>query len=112
MVSRIKALCKEKGISVKRMEAECGLKDSTVNKWDEKRPSADRLHAVASYFGVSMEYLLTGEEKAPAHEEPELSEDEAILLSAFRSLTEDQRKFVLRQLSAAAQEPEGQAAAE
>lgn len=35
----------------------------------------------------------------------ELSESELMLLSAFRSLTEDQKRFVLRQLQAAAQDP-------
>lgn len=112
MVERIRALCVAHNISLNRLEKECGLTGGTVNKWDAKRPSADRLASVASFFGVSMEYLLTGKETAPAREEPELSEDEVMLLSAFRSLTEDQRRFVLRQLRAAAQEPEDQAAAE
>lgn len=109
MVSTIKDLCKDAGTNLFRLEKDLGLANGTIKRWDSNTPSADRLHAVAEYFGVSMEYLLTGKETAPAREEPELSEDEVILLSAFRSLTEDQRRFVLRQLRAAAQEPGDQA---
>lgn len=108
MVERIRTLCVKNDISLNRLEKECGLSGGTINKWNRNTPSADKLAAVADYFGVSMEYLLTGQEKQPPVSE-ELSEDEVILLSAFRSLTEDQRRFVLRQLRAAAQEPEDQA---
>lgn len=106
MVERIRALCVAHNISLNRLEKECGLTGGTVNKWDAKRPSADRLASVASFFGVSMEFLLTGKEKAPAHAEPELSEDEAILLSAFRALPEAEKRSVLLLLQrAAGQDP-------
>ena len=108
MVERIRALCAAHKISLNKLEKECGLSGGTINKWDRNTPSADKLFAVASFFGVSMEYLLTGKETAPA-KGPELSEDEVTLLAAFRTLTEEQRRFVLRQLRAAAQEPEDQA---
>ena len=104
MVERIEALCKEKGVSFRKVELSLGFSNGILRSWEKKTPSADKLAAVAEYFGVSMEYLMTGKEKAPAHEEPELSEDEVMLLSAFRSLTDDQRRFVLRQLRAAAQD--------
>lgn len=109
MIERIKALCSEKKLTIQKLEAATGLSNGTIGKWGKASPKADSLAAVAEYFGVSMEYLLTGKETAPAREEPELSEDEVILLTAFRSLTEDQRRFVLRQLRAAAQESGDQA---
>jgi transcriptional regulator with XRE-family HTH domain len=109
MVERIRELCRRDGINLKRLEEAVGIGNGIIARWSKSVPSADKLAAVAEYFGVSMEYLLTGKETAPAREEPELSEDEIILLSAFRSLTEDQRRFVLRQLRAAAQEPGDQA---
>lgn len=109
MVDRIEDLCRKKGMSFRKVEQSLGFSNGILRSWEKKMPSADKLAAVAEFFGVSMEYLLTGKETAPAREEPELSEDEVILLSAFRSLTEDQRRFVLRQLRAAAQEPGDQA---
>ena len=103
MVDRIRKLCRRNGINLKRLEEAVGIGNGIIARWNKSTPSADKLAAVADFFGVSMEYLLTGKEKAPAREEPELSEAETMLLSAFRSLTEDQKRFVLRQLQAAAQ---------
>lgn len=108
MVELIRELCKKNGTTVKALEEELQLGKATVRRWDDNSPSISKVALVADRFGVSLEYLLTGKETAPA-KGPELSEDEVILLSAFRSLTEDQRRFVLRQLRAAAQEPGDQA---
>ena len=108
MVELIRELCKKNGTTVKALEEELQLGKATVRRWDDNSPSISKVALVADRFGVSLEYLLTGKETAPARG-PELSEDEVILLSAFRTLTEEQRRFVLRQLRAAAQEPEDQA---
>lgn len=108
MVERIRELCRRDGINLKRLEESVGIGNGIIARWSKSVPSADKLFAVASFFGVSMEYLLTGKETAPA-KGPELSEDEAMLLAAFRTLTEEQRRFVLRQLRAAARDPEDQA---
>ena len=105
MISRIKELCAEKKLTIQKLEAAAGLANGSIGKWAKASPKAESVAAVAEALGVSMDYLYTGKEKAPAHEEPELSEDEVMLLSAFRSLTDDQRRFVLRQLRAAAQDP-------
>lgn len=106
MVERIRVLCAAHKISLNKLEKECGLSGGTINKWDRNTPSADKLAAVASFFGVSMEYLLTGKETAPAREEPELSEDEVILLSAYRALPETEKRSVLLLLQrAAGQDP-------
>ena len=103
MISRIKELCAEKKLTIQKLEAAAGLANGSIGKWAKASPKAESVAAVAEVLGVSMDYLYTGKETAPA--EPELSEDEAMLLSAFRSLTDDQRRFVLRQLRAAAQDP-------
>lgn len=106
MVERIEALCKEKGLSFRKVEMSLGFSNGILRSWEKKTPTADKLAAVADFFGVSMEFLLTGKEKAPAHAEPELSEDEAILLSAFRALPEAEKRSVLLLLQrAAGQDP-------
>lgn len=68
MYDLIKELCKTRDIKTVKLEEELGFANGTINKWDTSRPSADRLKAVADYFGVSMEYLMTGEEKQPTPE--------------------------------------------
>lgn len=55
----ISGLCKQNGISVSRLEKECGLGNATVRRWDTSSPSADNLKRVADYLGVSIDYLLS-----------------------------------------------------
>lgn len=58
---RIKALAQERGMSLPALESELGFGNSTIVKWDKSTPNADKLKAVAKYFNVSMDYLMTGE---------------------------------------------------
>ena len=57
---RDKTLAQERGISLPTLEAELGFGNSTIVKWDKSTPNADKLNAVAKYFGVTMDYLLNG----------------------------------------------------
>jgi len=56
----IKALCKEKGISLSALEKEMGYSNGSLSK-GSKIP-AERLYELAEYFDKPMEYLLTGED--------------------------------------------------
>lgn len=58
--NRIKILAQKQGISLPALEAELGFGNSTIVKWDKSTPNADKLNAVAKYFGVTMDYLLNG----------------------------------------------------
>lgn len=60
---RVKALADERGISLPTLESELGFGNSTIVKWDKSIPNAEKLNSVAKYFGVSMDYLLNGNEK-------------------------------------------------
>ena len=59
---RIKQLANDRGISLPTLESELGFGNSTIVKWDKSTPNAEKLNAVAKYFGVSMDYLLNGTE--------------------------------------------------
>lgn len=59
LFEKILALCKEKGISIARLERECGLGNATVRGWAASSPKADNLKVVADYFGVTVDELLT-----------------------------------------------------
>lgn len=61
MFRKIEALCKKQNISIGELEKKLGFGKCTITKWKTSIPSADKLYAVAQYFGVSMEYLI-GEE--------------------------------------------------
>lgn len=57
---RIRVLAQERGMSLPALEAELGFGNSTIVKWDKSTPNAEKLNAVAKYFGVTMDYLLNG----------------------------------------------------
>jgi transcriptional regulator with XRE-family HTH domain len=64
LLERIDQLRLEHGkMSVNKLEREAGLTRGSMSKWDDHQPSYDKLKKVADYFGVSVEYLLSGDER-------------------------------------------------
>ena len=99
MVETIRMLCDLKGISINKLEKECGLSTSTVNKWDNNTPSVDKIEKVANYFGVTIDYIVTGKEKQPA-ENGKLSDRLEKIMEYAKRLSEEQQDFLITQLSA------------
>ena len=67
LYERIQELCKAKGVSASRMCLNLGLSKSTMSDMKSGRKngvSASTAQKIASYFGVSVGYLL-GEEETP-----------------------------------------------
>ena len=58
----IKELCEEKGITIKKMEQDIGISANSSFKWKTRTPSAENLLKLSEYFGVSTDYILTGED--------------------------------------------------
>lgn len=58
-------LLEEKGITPYRVYKETGISTATLSDWKngKSKPKADKMKKIADYFGVSVEYLMTGEEK-------------------------------------------------
>lgn len=64
ILKRIETLRETKGgLSINRLEKEAGLTRGSVSKWDSHPPSYEKAKKVADYFGVSAEFILTGEEQ-------------------------------------------------
>jgi len=66
LLDRIKILCKEKGVSQRKMEQEIGISNGASSKWENSSPSIEVLKKVSSYFDVSINYLITGETTSTA----------------------------------------------
>lgn len=90
MYSIFEKLCSERGITAYRVCKETGITTSTLSNWKAGRytPKADKLKKIADFFGVSVEYLLTGKEEQSNVSEikdPDLKEEylnlEKLLLS-------------------------------
>ena len=52
LLDRVKALCKEKGVTLGEMREACGIGNGTMNKWDKTTPSLTNLKSIADYFDI------------------------------------------------------------
>lgn len=105
------SLCKKTGEKPYAVASLVGVKNnSSVASWQRGSvPRQPVLEAIAEHFGVTIDYLLTGEEKQPAffknlqifgeQKQPSvpegLSEKDQRLIAWFRSLPEEKQKAIL-----------------
>ena len=60
MYERIKELCKSRGITIQDLEKTLGFGTRSIYNWSSHAPSVDKVIAVAEYFDVTTDYLITG----------------------------------------------------
>ena len=72
-----------------------GISASTLNSWKVRGsdPPARYICAIADFFSVSIDYVLTGKNLTPAN--PGLDKDESALLQIYRCLEPDGRSILL-----------------
>ena len=87
---RVKDLCKEKGISLNKLEQEIGVASGYLSKLDN--PGIKTVKLIADYFNVSVDYLMTGEEK----EVPTFSTDHIELISAYDKLSSADKLAIMQ----------------
>ena len=58
LYTKIESLCKEKGISIAKLEKDCDIGNATIRRWDKSFPRIDTLKKVADFFGKPIEYFL------------------------------------------------------
>lgn len=58
-------------------------------------------HKIAKFFGVSVSYLLNGEEKEKTPNEDNLTEGEKMLLALFRQVPEDKQPHLIQLIKVA-----------
>ena len=73
---RVEKMRKERGISSQgKLEKELGFSNGSISKWKNSAPTTKRLQKLAAYFGVSVGYLLNGEESDGEPESAAPSQD-------------------------------------
>jgi len=80
---------------VKELAAQSGISKSTLDNYLSVRgymPSADAAVKIARTLGVSVEYLVTGEEKS--REKSSLGPEIRSLVQNFKLLSEEDRKMI------------------
>lgn len=56
----IARLCKERKISIARLERSCKLGNGVISGWKNGQPRLDSAKSVADYFGVTVDELMKG----------------------------------------------------
>lgn len=79
-------LMKRKGVTKKKLTDDLGISKNSFQYWEKNGniPSGAILQKIADYFGVSTDYLLGRDEKAPDPEEPDQEQDEVSMEFADR----------------------------
>lgn len=103
-VQRIKAICKERNIPIYRLETDLGFGNAYISGLKKGSVPDDRLKLISEYLGLSMNYLITGEEIEKPNYSDELVEllgnvrKDAELVYALKkyfSLSEEKRKHII-----------------
>lgn len=89
-VNRLEMCCKQKGITRTQFAHDFGIPESTIRNWlrNGNFPSAKILYNMAQYFGVPMEYLLTGDET-------KLDDTDFVMLLKFMKLSPEKKKIAI-----------------
>ena len=98
LYERLSQLCEERNITPYKMAKENGISQSLMTELKMERRdgvSAKTANKLASYFGVSVGYLLgTEDEKTPSTEVESVDYTDMELLDAFRSADERTRDAI------------------
>lgn len=101
-VDEVKRICKERKIPISKLEQACGFSNGYVGKLREGKFPADRLYSISQFLGVSVDYLMTGEEKEPSFSDQAdlwiaIRHDKELLnaLEKYMKLSDRKKKHVI-----------------
>lgn len=93
MVEKIRAICKEKGIAVSRLEKDLGYANGYLNPKKAESLRKDRIVEIANYLGVSEKDIDENcTENGTFELLQSLSDEERGLLEVARGMTKEQVK--------------------
>lgn len=124
--NQIKRLRKEKDLLQKELAKELGLTQQTISLYEsnKREPDSEILYKIASYFGVSVDYLLgISSERTPADKinealssDPELADfwdkiskrkDLQLMFKQTKDMSPEQVKQIIRIIKAIEDEEQG-----
>lgn len=100
LYSNIHALCEKEGIKDGTLCANIGIRRSFLSELKAGRTkslSAEVLSKIAAYFNVSVDYLLTGEQKENPSKQPQSEVDAAVerIRKKLESMPKAQREALM-----------------
>lgn len=92
---RIKSIAKKKGVSIMKLQEDCGLGKNAINQLANSQDGmkSKSLNSIANYLNVSVDYLLgnSNEQK----ELKGLNSIEKLLIKMFNSFSEDEQLEII-----------------
>lgn len=102
-------LCKQRDVTPYRVGKATGIATSTLTDWKKGKstPKQDKLIKIAEYFGISLEYLVTGKEPLEKYSDEDalldvrISEDKELkeALKKYYTLDEQKKKHVIETIN-------------
>ena len=96
-------LCNQKNISPSKAAGEIGFNKSSISNWKKNgyTPRKEIAVKIAEYFNVSVDYLLTGDEKenAPSKERA-LTPTQKEFIDLLDAMPEDKQQMLLQMIKA------------
>lgn len=94
ITERIFLVLSDKKLSQKEFASSIGVNEKTVSAWKKNNslPPADKIPDISDFLRISLEYLLTGQEKSSPSE---LTENEQKIIDTFKSLTYTQQGEII-----------------
>lgn len=72
---RTKELAKKRGLSLQETAKSAGIGINSIYSWKNKKPSVDRIKAVADVLGVSVDYLLGNTDEMHSNKKDDMPVD-------------------------------------
>ena len=94
MKERVQELCKKNSISVSELEKTLGFGNGYISKLGQSTPNTSKIKLIADYFNVSIDYIITGEEKCSIPI-PSITDEYAKLISLYSNLSETDRNYIM-----------------
>lgn len=97
-------LCEQKGVKPSRALTEAGVPKSAYSYWrteagagNDAKPTNQNAVKLAKYFGVTVDYLLTGNQKENPPQQPQSEVDAALerIRKKLESMPKEQREALM-----------------
>lgn len=97
-------LCEQKGVKPSRALTDAGVPKSAYSYWkteagagNDAKPTNQNAVKLAQYFNVSVDYLLTGEQKEKPPQQPQSEVDAAVerIRRKLESMPKEQREALM-----------------
>lgn len=100
IVERIQSLCTQNKTTIKALERELNIANGSIRRWNESKPSVEKVLLISQKFNISIDWLVTGKEAE------ELTTEERQLVNLYRAADERGKRAIIRTAEAENMEQE------